>query len=279
MSRSLVVGALVAAVTACAPAAGAQDWQTMTTSRQLGTESSLSVDLTYGAGRLELGPAEPGVLYHASLHYDAARVEPVTDYSPGRLRIGIESVRGWRSGANLDQGRLDLYLSPDVPLDLNLRFGASEATVELGGLRVRRAEIATGASDSRVQFSDPNPERMRILELKAGAAAFRAEKLGNANAELLRVSGGVGELTLDFDGEWTSSTSAEVSVGVGSLILLLPRGVGVRLTRKSVLSSFEPSGLVARDGAFYSADWETAPHRLELQVSSAVGSVDVRWIE
>jgi hypothetical protein len=108
---------------------------------------------------------------------------------------------------------------------------------------------------------------------------YPSEKLGNANAETIRVSGGVGELTLDFDGEWKADTSAEVSMGVGSLILQLPRGVGVRLTRRSVLSAFEPGGLVARDGVFYSDDWDVAPYRLNLHVSSAIGSVDVRWIE
>jgi hypothetical protein len=279
VSRAAVVCALLTAVLACSPATGAQDWQTLTTARQHAGEDALSVDLHYAAGRLNIGPGDPGTLYRARLHYDAARVEPVSRYAAGRLTIGIETVMGWRRGGSAESGELDLRLSPEIPLDLQLKFGATAAELDLGGLRLRSAEIATGASETNVRFSAPNPERMARLDLKAGAAAFRAHRLANANAERIHVSGGVGDMLLDFSGTWQGDAAADISMGIGALTLRLPRELGVRLSRRAVLSSFQPVGFVNRDGVYYTDNWDAAPFQLTLDVSSALGSVEIQWVE
>jgi hypothetical protein len=278
VSRTTLVIACIATVVACGPA-GAQDWRTLDSSRPAAGETELAVDLAYGAGSLHVGPGDPATLYHATLRYDAGRVDPLEDYRNGRLRIGIESHRGWRGGGSTEAGELDLTLSPTVALDLKLQFGAARADLELGGLRVRSAEVSTGASETNLRFSELIRERMRRLDINAGAAAFRAHQLGHANAERIVVSGGVGDIALDFTGAWQGDTSAEISVGIGSLTLTLPRDVGVRVTRKSVLSSFTAPGLAERDGAFFSDNWDAAEHRLQLDVSSALGSVEIRWVD
>jgi hypothetical protein len=69
-------------------------------------------------------------------------------------------------------------------------------------------------------------------------------------------------------------------VGVGSARLRFPRGVGVRIERRGVLSSFDPAGMARRtDNAWYSEGWDTAEHRLNVSIESAIGSVDVSWLD
>jgi hypothetical protein len=260
-----------------ATAAQAQDWRTLTTRRQVAGERDLKVNVEFGAGRFQVEPAADGELYHASIRYDAASFEPIADYAKGVLRLGIEG--SGRTRRNIREGsQLTLGLSPELPLDLKLAFGAAEAELELGGIRVRNAEISTGASDTRLRFSRPNRQELERLELTAGAASFQVSGLGNANARRITFKGGVGDITLDFSGEWQGDTRAEVSMGVGSLTLRLPRGVGVRLGRDTFLVAFDPQGLVKRGDGYYSEDWESARHRLTIDVKGAFGSVDVRWI-
>lgn len=273
--------ALAATITALAllaprPAHG-QDWHTTSYSRQAAGESNLRVDVEYGAGKMNIAPADPGTLYRASLRYDANSVTPKVSYTSGRVRFGMEgnNVRG----RNLEEGRLDLRISPDVPVELDLAFGAADATIELGGVRLRNATVKTGASRTMLQVSSPNTEQCRRLSIEVGAARFEAKGLGNLNTPRLHVQGGVGEVILDFTGAWQQNMSADVEVGLGSLTLRMPTGLGVRIVRKGLLASFDSQGLTKRGDAYFSEDWETAEHKLSLNLEAALGAIRVEWVD
>jgi hypothetical protein len=227
----------------------AQDWQTLTTRRQVSGERDLEVNVEFAAGRLRIEPATAGELYHATFRYDSSNFEPVAKYDAGVLRLGLEGGR--KSRRNIREGsQLTLGLGADLPLDLNIAFGAVEAELELGGLRIRNAEIATGASDTKLNFSRPNRQELDRLEMKAGAASCHASGLGNANARRITFEGGVGDIVLEFGGEWQGDTRVEISMGVGSLTLRLPRDLGVRVERETFLVAFDPQGLVKRGSGY-----------------------------
>ena len=204
----------------------------------------------------------------------------MSTFNGEHLKLGVTGQREGRVKANIREGgRLSLALGPDVPLDLDLEMGAVEADIDLSGLRIASAKISTGASDSRIRFSMPNRERMRHLTIEAGAAAFRAEGLGNANVESLRVEGGVGDMTLDFTGEWRGDTNATIDIGLGAVTLRVPRGVGVQVTKDTFLMGFDSQDLVKRGAVYYSLDWESASHRLIVDINGAFGSIDIQWVD
>ncbi len=271
-----LVLAFTCAVASTAPAAG-QDWHTITQSRQAAGEDLLRVDVEYGAGRLEIGPGTSTLLYHASLRYDADVFRPVTSYANGQLRLGMEG--GHVKGRNLKAGHLALKLGRAVPLALDLKFGATEASIELGGLRIVEVDIATGASKTDLHVSQPNPEICRSLRLEVGAAQFTGIGLGNLNAERLSFSGGVGEVTLDFTGSWRTDLTADINMGLGALNLRVPRGVGLRVRKNGFLAGFDSQGLVKRGDVYLSEDWEEAEHHLTINIDAAFGSIRLAWVE
>ncbi|HSJ07483.1 MAG TPA: hypothetical protein VK936_12330 [Longimicrobiales bacterium] len=269
---------LLAALTAAACGeAAAEDWRTLNSSRQAGGEELLAVEVEYGAGTLNLGSSEPGILYSARVHYDAATFTPVVDYTDGRLRLGVEG--GTVRGRNVRAGELDLRLTPEVPVDLSVRFGAAEANLDLGGLHVDRLEIQTGASRTVLDVSAPNPQRCRSATIQVGAARFEARRLGNLNAERLSVQGGVGEVTLDFTGEWAAGMSASVEMGLGALTLRVPRGLALRINREGRLASFDSEGLVKRGDSYYSENWSAEDTHLTVDIKAALGSIRVVWLD
>lgn len=255
----------------------APDWRTVTSSRQLADERALEVHVSYGAGQMVIGPAEAGELYRVGLRYDSELFDPRTDYRSGRLRVGVEGTGGsvrMRDGA---AGQLDLKLAASVPLDLDLEFGAVEAELELGGMHVRSVDIETGASDTKVRFSRPNPIACDRLALSMGAAALEATGLGNANCAAVEIEGGLGDLTLDFSGEWRRDMALSVAVALGSVTLVIPQDVGVRVEKNGFLTGFDAPAFGKRDGAHYSSNWSTAPRRLTVEVTGALGSINIRW--
>lgn len=274
--RALILA--VAAAGLPAGAAAAQDWRSVTSFRQRASEEELDVRVRYGAGRLLIGPSTAaGDLYRVGLRYDSDLFDPITEYRSGRLEVGVEGTGRSIRLKNHDAGELDLRLSPDVPLDLDLDFGAVEADIELGGLRIRSLDIETGASDSEVRFSAPNPVPCERLGLSVGAASFRMEGIANANCRTLRVEGGVGDVTLDLTGEWRGDMEADIAMALGSITLFIPADVGVQVDRDTFLLGFEGAGFEKRDGVHVSNNWNTALHRLTVDLSGAFGSFNVVW--
>jgi hypothetical protein len=274
----LAVALTVTALALLAPRlVHAQDWRTVSQSRQMSGERALRVDVEYGAGNLSLAPAARGTLYSTNLRYDANVFTPRMSYTTGRLRVGFEDTKV--RGRNMRSGNLDLKLSPDVPLDLRLGFGAAEATIDLGGLRIQRALVQTGASKTVLNVAAPNLIGCELLDIQVGAARFEALRLGNLNAQRMTVQGGVGDILLDFSGTWQTDMSAKIEMGLGQLVLSLPRGLGVRVRKGGVLSSFDSQGLVKRGDMFYSENWDSAPRKLTIDLDAAFGSIKVVWTD
>lgn len=278
-----IVSGLAAAYAAAAPLA-AQTWRTVTSARQLQGERELRVDVNYAAGRFSLAPAAGGTLYRMELRYDEDKFIPVRTYdaAAGTLRLGVRSRQGVRVRMSDRRGEqppsLDVALSDAIPLLLNLELGAAQADVELGGLSLRAIRYRTGASETDLRFSSPNPLECDVLEMEAGAAAFSARQIANANCARVVFNGGVGEVTLDFTGTWRRSMQADVNVGIGTLNLRLPRDVGVELQLSRFLASFDRAGFTRRGNTWVSSNFDTARTRLSLTVDAAIGGVGVEWV-
>ncbi|HEV7588198.1 MAG TPA: LiaF domain-containing protein [Longimicrobium sp.] len=273
---AVLLGTLAACHTA-----GAQRMRSTTSARQLQGETRASVAVEYGAGRLRVSPARGDLLYRMELRYDDAQFRPVTDYdrAAGRLKLGVESRehRGRHHGHHDQHATIEL--TPRVPLELSLAFGAGEADVELGGLALQDVHLQTGASRTNVSFAAPNRVAARRVKVEAGAAEVRVSGLGNTRSPRFEFSGGMGETTLEFGGAWTRSATAQIDMGVGSVRLRIPRSLGVRIVRDSFLSSFDAGGMVKRGNAWYSRNYEQARYKLDISIHAAIGSIEVDWID
>jgi predicted membrane protein len=174
---------------------------------------------------------------------------------------------------------MELELARGVPMDLRLDFGAVRADLDLGGLALTDLELRTGASQTTLDVSSPNTVRLRRADLEVGAAEFTARQLGNLNTSDLSVSAGVGKVRLELTGQWRENATVAVQMGLGSLELVVPEGLGVRLVRQTFLTSLDSEGLVKRGEAYYSTNWDSAGRRVTVDVDAAFGSIKVLWIK
>jgi hypothetical protein len=239
----------------------------------------LEVTVRYGAGRFSVGPAESGVLYHMQIEYDKDVFRPLAEYRGTSLRIGTESLgRRFRLIQDREAGEMELALSRDVAMDLNLDFGAVQADIDLGGIALTRLEINTGASQTQIDISKPNSEAMSRASMDVGAAEFTVRNLGNLNTEVIEIDAGIGEIDLDFTGDWRQNARVSVDMGLGSLVLRFPRGLGVRFVKDTFLTSLDSEGLVKHGDAYYSLDYDDAEYQITVDVDAAFGSIRVAWV-
>jgi len=301
LSRTLRAALLAALLgTTVSSSAAGQEWREFRAARQASDIRSLDVELAYAAGRLTIHASDVPLLYDAHLRYDAERFEPLRAWSRdadrGRLRIGLSSVEAedgehsarlrledWDvefdlknlSGGGDAPGDLDLALHPEVRTRLNLKVGAAKTRLRLGGLTLESLDFATGASEAHLQFETPNRIPMKRLSLRSAAAKFRAEDLGNARFRDFEFQGAVGDVRLDFSGDWRESARAHIKMALGELQIVLPRGVGVRILRESLLAPLEIDGFRREGDAYYSSDWDSADVRLDIELEAGLVGVKV----
>jgi hypothetical protein len=280
MTRAAITLALVL----CAGAVQAQTMRPFTTFRQMHGETRLATRLEYAAGSLRVAPGRPAELYRMDLSYDEDRYFPLSDFDAvsGSVVLGLKPSGhgGVRvvSRKQLNQVAAVAF-SPRLDLALDLTLGAVDADVELGGLRVTRLNVKTGASRAVIRFSQPNASRCERATISAGAAEISVLGLGNSRCDEIEFEGGMGRVTLDFAGLWSSSARVQVKMAVGELTLRLPRRPGVKITMDKFLSSFESAGLIQQGNEFVSPNYQRSQRRLDIDVTTAVGGVSLQWVE
>ncbi len=278
----LLIGALAACSNTSAKQRNeerAADVRTLTSARQYGGEKSVSANVEFAAGVVNVSPGPAGTLYHAVLRYDQRQFQPQVSYADGALRVGIHgSEVKIHKGGNHANNRLDLQLGPDAPLDLDLKFAAGESKMELGGLQVESARLATGAAHGRIAISRPTVGPCHDLNLQAGAAKLEVVGLGNLSPENLTVQGGVGDVRLDFSGAWRNDVNAKIDMALGSLRLDVPRGIGLRVHKSSMLAGFEAPDLVKQGDVWTSKGYDTMPRHLNVDIDAAFGHILVYWL-
>jgi len=265
------------------PASAQSDphWRSLDVSRQLRDTAAQRIKVQYDAGRVDVRPTDAALLFGMHLRYDELRASPLHrhDAEQRTTVLGLESrgnVFPASSSRHEDSGELRLVLPRTIPLDLDMEFGGAQAALELGGLALQSARLEFGAAEGTLAFSTPNRTHMRELEISIGAADFTARGLANANADLIRVRGGVGSVDLDFGGTWTRDLEVSTRLAIGGLTLRVPDDVGLRLEVRRVAAGLDHGGLVKRDDGWYSSNWDTAPHKVHVRAETVFGQIELK---
>ena len=273
--RGLLAVALVAA---SATAAHTQQWQTVDVARQLRDTGSVSVNVTYAAGRLAVRGASAPYLYSMQMRYDSDRGEPLSTYDAAArsLRVGMRGKSGrWSGRGGDDAGDMQLALTRRSVMDLTLDLGATEADLDLSGMALRTLEIRTGASETTIRFDSVSRRPIERMELNLGAAAVHTRHLGNAGVQKLDVRGGVGEVDLDLTGAWSHDMDMQLDVALGSVTIVIPRDVGVRIEAEKVFGSFDFGGLKKIGRAWVSEGFDAATYKVRINSSTVMGKLTV----
>jgi hypothetical protein len=273
------VVALLASAAGPAPL-HAQEMRTVGMSRQLQDTGAVAVQVRLGAGRLELGTTDGQLLYDLRARFQPAVVEALHtwDSTDRRAVLGLRALEGdnlARVAERSPAPELSVDLGRGAAIDLDLDLGAVEANVDLGGLPLSRVHMASGASDSHLRFSSPNPIRMSSLEVQMGAAELTMDRLADANTGLIRVSSGLGSVELDFSGSWQRDIALQLEVALGSVRIRVPRNVGVSVEHSRFLGRFDTTGLEKRGERWVTPDFDAATYKLVIRAHTAIGKLSL----
>jgi hypothetical protein len=190
--------------------------------------TSAKIEFHHGAGRLEVNAsARPGELVNgwftggvsSEIHRNAG-VTDLTLHTPSDVAFdgpwpadshGYEWVVG---------------LSPEVPLELAFKTGASESVLDLSNLKVTRFSVETGASSTEVTL--PANAGFTQGSLKSGMAAMKIHLPAGVGAHV-HVQSGLSGIKIDpsrFTQSGNDYTTADYATAANKIELMIESGVG-----------------------------------------------------
>lgn len=212
----------------------------------------LHLRFTVGACRLRLTPGEGDHWVKGTYNDPTGNLPLRIDQEGGNVRFSHQptwtDIFGWLAGTP----RLELALGNARPYALSFESGASEVSLDLGGLPITRLTAKHGAGRMEIDFPSRNPQAMSLLSLGAGAGDTLVRNLANANCAEMIIEGGAASYRFDFGGELQRDAHVRISTGVSSLEISIPRTTAAKVTPESVLGGMDvDDGFIKKEGAFW----------------------------
>jgi hypothetical protein len=215
----------------------------------LGSAEQVDIEITMGAGMLNVAGGAGADLLNASLWYNVAEWQPIITYdelgSAGRLELRQPDIVGANWGSNT-RYEWNLLFNDDVPTNLHARLGAGKSGFALWMMNLNRLTIEAGAGETVVAIPGG---QVRDLEIAMG----------------------VGKLTLDVSGDWDHDLDGRIRGGLGELIVKLPTETNVAVRVDGGLGEVQSHGLTL-SGDTYSRN-VGSDHTVTLDISGGVGSI------
>jgi hypothetical protein len=218
----------------------------MSRSGELGSAAQVSV--TLNCGFLSVGTGD-GTGWHLDASYTGAH-EPLLSGLDGNLTIrsasgnGFDTLRAGRASWNLTLPRTTIG-------GLTLETNLGHAQVYLFGATIGRLAVATNAGDTKIDAS--------------GAS------LQDVSAE---VNLGVLSMVLPA----SSDVHGTFEVNAGGIKVCAPPELGLRVVTREVATQVNVGGLKQAGSTWESANYLSADHRADLDITGSFGAVDINPI-
>ena len=259
-------------------------------------EISVSMDVSFGTVILSRGDRSKVVVAEYSREQDDRReLEMFYDISEGRgdLEINLTDNRSHKDRRNSSisweevkderedgtERRLTARLTDAVPLTLKIGLGAGKGKFDLSGLRLKDLKVSAGASSAELQCHEPNTVSCENVTIESGVSKLTANSLANLNFRKLKFSGGVGSYTLDFSGKLQQKAYADIEVGLGSIVVYVPKNTPTKvITDESWFSSVDVDDCFekTRKGTYETDGFERSERTLTIKIGSGLGSIKIR---
>jgi len=260
----------------------AHSYGTVREAPDAGGVESLSVEVAAVAGEVRIGRADGEQLYDLDLEFCERHFTPRvirSDSGSGSsLFVGLKRQRSDSAPLHGDErNRLDLDLDPEAALDLVLDLGAGRHYAQLGGLRLRSLDVASGTGRVSIDFDRPTSDELRRFRAIIGPGGLRVGGLGYASPGFMSLSAGGGEFAIDLGGPWDKDGVLQLDVRLGDVTLIIPDDLGliVVVEGRDAEDLSLPGFTRDESGDFLSPGFPDAKRRVTVRCGRGLGALRV----
>ncbi|HSV31063.1 MAG TPA: toast rack family protein [Atribacteraceae bacterium] len=204
-----------------------------------------------------------------------------------RRTVPLETAESARVEIQFGVGELLVSGGAMELIEAEFRYANEHWEPELEHIRrnsLTRVEIDQDLSVLSFFHFGPLENRWNILlnnqvplDLTVKVGAGKADlSMGWLNLRSLNIKVGAGEMILDLTGAWAQDCNIELDMAAGTLHLLLPSAVGVRVEAQTVVGQVDARNLTEEDGAYVNLAYHTSPVTLNIRLRNIVGEVVIK---
>ncbi len=245
----------------------------------LGEVDSLKMTIKFGAGKLDLISGQECV-FEGNFQYDKSILKPNVQYEilgeTGVLTLS-QSIK-----KNLDlpfpyKNRWNLKLPSDVPLQLYINTATYSGYIDLTNLQIEYFHLNSGASQTNIEFNQPNLIDLKNINIKTGASSIKMLGLANANFNEMNFTGGAGSYTFDFSGNLTKKSKVSINVAAAKIILKIPANMGAKIIfRNFPASKLDVRGFIKiNDQTYINPEYGKSAAELDIEIKGGLVDVEV----
>lgn len=177
---------------------------------------------------LRLKPASEGErgVIRVDVDYDEANFEFSYEADRERVSVRFGPKRGGslfsRSTSGTHANRIDLTVSRDLVLNLNLKSRMGSATLDLSGVAVNEMDVETSMGSLTLQLTEPNPIPLASGRIRVSMGDVMVSGLEQLRFQRLRVRSKMGSATLKSTGLFTKDGRLDVNVSLGECFVFVP---------------------------------------------------------
>lgn len=112
------------------------------------------------------------------------------------------------------------------------------------------------------------------LDVDMGIGEARMD-VGDLTLTDLSVDHGVGDVTINLEGRDTGDLNASIDGGIGSIAVVVPTSVGVRVDADTGIGAFRTNGLFKRGDALVNSVYGETDSTIRLSVDAGIGEITV----
>jgi len=245
----------------------------------LGEVDSLKMTIKFGAGKLDLISGQECV-FEGNFQYDKSILKPNVQYEilgeTGVLTLS-QSIK-----KDLDlpfpyKNRWNLKLPSDVPLQLYINTATYSGYIDLTNLQIEYFHLNSGASQTNIEFNQPNLIDLKNINIKTGASSIKMLGLANANFNEMNFTGGAGSYTFDFSGNLTKKSKVSINVAAAKIILKIPANMGAKIIfRNFPASKLDVRGFIKiNDQTYINPEYGKSAAELDIEIKGGLVDVEV----
>ena len=243
-----------------------------------GNATSAALDLRFVLADFQLDPGSGPQLLAGSCRTNLDCLRPFLSHSfaGGELSARLEKRGDLPSTWFGNEGVVNLcrlQLGARLPTTLQLTSEACNGFVELGGIPLTLVEVRGNESNLDIAFDEANSEILNEFDIIFGIGKLRVQRLGNANFAQMQVQGGIGQIELDFSGDWQQSARVAISGGLSTVDIFVPRQIAVCVNRSDETMECELPGFEPHPLGLVNEAWneERVGDRVELWIELQSG--------
>lgn len=172
----------------------------------------------------------------------------------GYLTIKSKREKNEQLDNRSDDNKWKLQINKKVRNDVSIELMAGIAHINLSGANLSNFAFKMTAGESHIN-------------------------LRNTSVPKIRCNMVAGETTLDLSGKWKNDCDAEIKGGVGQINVKVPFGTGVKIHVSGLLGEVNVPFFNKSNRTYTNDAWGKSKHSITLDISGAIGEINVEMVE